>query len=142
MSLEDRFLVAFDPRTKIIIGALVTVNEKCSIDERKCWLDSCSALEPLGTFAARWELNERQGGIQAGQYVVGQFNQTWCKIQGKTLKQFQLEQEDDLLLPFLESTWGLQVSFCTSVARRVPLRELVADMLPIFAKTLFLQLDL
>jgi len=96
----------------------------------------------LGTFGAHWELHERQAGIQTGQYVLGQFNQTWRKVQGKTLKQLQLEQEDNLLLPFLEATWGLQVSFCTSVARRVPLRELVADVLPIFANTLFLQPEL
>jgi len=47
-----------------------------------------------------------------------------------------------MLLPFLEKIWGLQVSFCTTVARRVPLRELIADVLPIFAKTLILQPDL
>src|SRR5436190_21036667 len=78
----------------------------------------------------------------ANTFVVGQFNQTWSKIQGKNLKHFQLEQEDDLLLPSLDTTWGLQVSFCTSIARRVPLRELVADMLPIFANTLFFQQEL
>jgi hypothetical protein len=76
MSIEDRFLVAFNPRSKLIVGALVTVNDKCSIDENACWLASCSALEPLGTMPACWELTERQGGIQAGQYFFSQFNQT------------------------------------------------------------------
>jgi hypothetical protein len=136
---DGPFPVPFDPCTKIVIGALVTVNEDCSIDETKCWQNSCAALENLGTYGTHWEPNERQSGVQFGpQYVLGQLNQTWCKIRGKTLKQFQLEQEDDLLIPFLENAWGLQVSFCTSVARRIPLRELVADVLPIFANTLLI----
>jgi ankyrin repeat protein len=141
-SLQDQFSVSFDSRTKIMIGALIKVNEECYIDEKKCWLNSCSALLPLGPSSDHWEAAERQGGVQAGQYFVGQFNQTWRKVKGRSLKDYQLEQEDDLLLPLLDAMWGLQVSFCTSVARRVPLRELVADMLPIFANTLFCQPNL
>lgn len=35
---------------------------------------------------------------------------------------------------FLEFYWGIRVSFCTGVAQRVLLRELVADLLPTFAE--------
>ena len=37
---------------------------------------------------------------------------------------------DDHLLPFLDSNWGLQVSFCTGIARRVALRTVIADVMP------------
>jgi hypothetical protein len=140
--LEDLTLLPFDPHTKVTIGALVKVNDKCSIDEKSCWQKSSPAFGFLGTYRAHWIVDERQLQVQAGQYIVGQFNQTMSKRHGKTLKKYHLEQEDDLLLPFLETTWGLQVSFCTSVARRVPLRELIADVLPIFAKTLHFLPDL
>ncbi|KAK7550640.1 hypothetical protein IWX50DRAFT_614005 [Phyllosticta citricarpa] len=33
---------------------------------------------------------------------------------------------------FLDSFWGLQVSFCTGVAKRVRMRELIADMLSVY----------
>jgi hypothetical protein len=130
--------ITFDPRAKIVIGAIVAVNQGCVIDEMKCWKNSLAAMEYLGPYEARWQFNEQAAGFQAGQYLLGQYNRTWHKIPGRTLKRSRLEEEDDLLIPFLECTWGLQVSFCTSVSRRIPLRELVADVLPIFANT-FLQ---
>jgi hypothetical protein len=46
-----------------------------------------------------------------------------------TLKMQELTKPDEFLLP-----WGLQMSFCTGVCRRVLLREMVADLLPIFVK--------
>src|SRR5438045_9753319 len=36
IKFEDTILPAFDPRTKIMIGALVTVNKECTIDEKTC----------------------------------------------------------------------------------------------------------
>lgn len=39
----------------------------------------------------------------------------------------------DRSLSFLEYLWGVRVSFCTGVAQRVPLTQLVADLLPAFA---------
>jgi hypothetical protein len=138
IELEGEFPVAFDPCEQIVIGALVEINKNCSIDEMKCWQNSLAFFENLGTYGTCWEPSERQLGLQGGYtYTMLQGNQTWCKIQGKTLKQLHLEQKDRLI-PFLESAWGLQVSFCTGVARRIPLRELVADLLPIFAETLLI----
>ncbi|KAK6605149.1 WD repeat-containing [Botrytis cinerea] len=34
----------------------------------------------------------------------------------------------------LNNSWGLQVSICTGVARRIPLRELLAEVIPKFIK--------
>ncbi|PVH69332.1 hypothetical protein DL98DRAFT_379900, partial [Cadophora sp. DSE1049] len=36
----------------------------------------------------------------------------------------------------LESPWGLQVSFCTGIAKRVTLCEMIADLMPAFVESL------
>ncbi|QKX64833.1 uncharacterized protein TRUGW13939_12009 [Talaromyces rugulosus] len=131
------FMKPFHLHAKISIGATIVVNENCNGDESQRWLNSNEFLENLGTFAHLWESTQRQGGIQSGQYVNIQFNQTWNKIPGKNLKQIQLSFPDDHLLPFLQSPWGLQMSFCTGVGRRIPLRELIADVMPAFVESLF-----
>ncbi|KAI4262154.1 MAG: hypothetical protein L6R42_002662 [Xanthoria sp. 1 TBL-2021] len=123
---------SFDHSTVMRIGSPIRVNGNCGIDEAACRGSSCCALEQLGTKEIFWEPQERQVGLHAGQYVNGSLLQTWKKNPGTTLKQYKLQQDDWRLIDFLEQYWGLQVSFCTSVARRVSLRELIADLLPIF----------
>ncbi|KAI9697369.1 MAG: hypothetical protein M1836_004647 [Candelina mexicana] len=127
---------AFDPYTKMRIGTAVSINEECCIDEAVYRESSFCALKPLGTREVFWEAQERQAGLQGGQYLIGTYSQTWKKIPGTTLKQCTLQQSDWRLIPFLEQSWGLQVSFCTSVARRVSLRELVTDLFPMFVSPL------
>ncbi|KAL5040924.1 hypothetical protein BDW71DRAFT_212630 [Aspergillus fruticulosus] len=130
---EDLSRGVLDPRNKIVIGALVTVNESCKVNQEDCWASSCASLEPLGPYGSCWELDETQYGLQAGNYVLLQANRTWHKRPGLTLKQYRLQQNDEMLIPFLGNLWGVQVSFCTHIARRVPLYEMVTDMLPVFA---------
>jgi tetratricopeptide (TPR) repeat protein len=122
-----------DPETKILIGTLITVNINCRINENQCWTKSTPCLEPLGPQGAHWEHDERQLGVQAGNYVVFQAVTASHKLPAQTLKQHRLRQDDETLIPFLDNLWGVQVSFCTRIARRVPLREMIVDMLPIFA---------
>jgi hypothetical protein len=126
----------FERATIMRIGTAVSINENCCIDEVACRDSSCCALEPLGTQEAFWEAQERQASFQGGQYFIGSYSQTWKKMPGTTLKQHYLQKPDWRLIDFLEQSWGLQVSFCTSVARRVSLRELVTDLLPIFVNPL------
>ena len=133
---ESASQVAFEPYAVMRIGAAVSINNNCCIDEASYRESAFCALEPLGTHEAFWEVQERQVGFQGGQYITGTYCQTWKKIPGTTLKQRYLQQPDWRLIHFLEQNWGLQVSFCTSVARRVSLRELVADLLPIFVNPL------
>ncbi|KAF8865938.1 hypothetical protein BDZ45DRAFT_379368 [Acephala macrosclerotiorum] len=129
------YSVSFEPHLKVVVGTLVTVNETCSLDEEKCWSNCYHAMQPLGTSGPYWKAAERQGGMQAGfQYVFANLNQTWAKDDGKTLKQMFLDYDDIHLISFLECRWGLQVSFCTGVAKRVLLRQLVADVIPLFAR--------
>ncbi|KAF3014746.1 hypothetical protein E8E14_009495 [Neopestalotiopsis sp. 37M] len=125
-----------DPSVKIIIGSLVSIDTKCQMNEDECWLNSSMALQPLGPYFPRWEFFERQIGMQVGEYILVQANAAQHKVVGRTLKQHRLLQEDDTLISFLDNLWGLQVSFCTGISRRVPLQTMVADMLPIFADAL------
>lgn len=122
---------------KLLIGATVTINNDCLVDETQLWLNSEGCLENLGTFEGYWETAERQAGIQSGQYITFAFLQTWAKKKATTLKEFQLSLPDNHLLPFLRSSWGLQVSCCTGIARRVSLCELLADVMPAFVESLF-----
>lgn len=134
---ESASLIAFEPCTTMRIAAAVSVNRNCRIDEAVYRESSFCALEPLGTQEVFWEARERQAGLQGGQYFMGTYNQTWKKIPGTTLKQRTLQQPNDWrLIYFLDQSWGLQISFCTSVARRVSLRELVTDLLPMFINPL------
>ncbi|KAL9098636.1 MAG: hypothetical protein Q9163_005743 [Psora crenata] len=133
---ESASWTPFEMHTIMRIGTGVSINEKCCLDEYIYRKSSFSALEPLGTHENLWETQERQAGLQGGQYLIGTYSQTWQKVPGTTLKQRALQQPNWRLIHFLEQSWGLQVSFCTSVARRVSLRELVTDLLPVFVNPL------
>jgi hypothetical protein len=127
-----------DPTKKIRIGSPVSVNTNCLLDESLCrdHSEAIGLLRYLGTYTPGWERTEKQIGIQTGQYVVLQANAAYHKHPGRTLKQYRLEQEDQELVSFLEDCWAVQVSLCTNIARRVPLRQMVAEVLPVFANTL------
>ncbi|KAL1600697.1 hypothetical protein SLS60_007085 [Paraconiothyrium brasiliense] len=127
------YQLVLKPLEQMDIGTPVFVNKSCTIDTDICWANSTMHLEPLGPYRAHWEVVERQLGMQAGEYFVLQAISGSQKMRGLTLKEDRLQQEDSELLPFLDDLWGVQVSFCTRVARRVPLREMIADLLPVFA---------
>ena len=126
----------FNLSTTMRIGAAFRINESCCMNEAACRESSYYALWPLATSSGFWEVQDRQAGLQGGKYVSGSYKQTWKKVPGTTLKQYSLQQSDWRLIQFLDQHWGLQVSFCTSVARRVCLRELVADLSKIFVNPL------
>ncbi len=119
----------FDSYTKILIAA-TRLNESCPLDQSRSWPVCNRFMENLGTGPDYWRLAEIQAGFQAGQYVMLQFNSKWVKQDGITLKDLQLNATPETIyLPFLESLLGLQVSLCTGVARRVPVREMLADVM-------------
>ena len=124
----------FDPRTKILIAA-TKFNESCPLDQARSWPVCNLFMENLGTGPDYWRLAEVQAGSQAGQYVMLQFNSKWVKQDGITLKDRQLNAAPETIyLPFLESLLGLQVSLCTGVARRVPVREMLADVMEAYVE--------
>ena len=115
----------FSPKKKIMIGG-TTVKLKCPLDETKTFQHPVTSrhIRHLGTHQCSWLVQERQTGIQGGQYAVLAFSQTYIKRPGVTLKQRQLMlPSNEIDLDFLNSTCGLQISFCTGVTRRVALRE-------------------
>ena len=130
-------LVRLDATSQLCIGG-VQQNCSCPLDPIQS-LPYCShRLENLGTSQDSWKATEKQIGIQAGQYAMVQFNATWLKLDGVTLKDRQLSATPDTIhLPFLESLWGLQISFCTGVARRVPVREMLADVMVVYVEQRF-----
>ena len=125
-------LQAFELSRKILIGA-VNVNAQCVIDvERRInkWTTNFGYLE---TFEPSWQHTQTQAGLQGGQYLALQFNATWIKRPGTTLKDvILLNLKDVLPLPYLSKFCAVQVSACTGIARRVRLRTLIADNLQPF----------
>ena len=130
------FKTPFSLHEKALIGT-TTINPSCPVDEHRSWMCATGAMETLGAKESYWERSEAQAGLQGGQYVIAQFNMTWVKRPGTTLKHIHLRP--DINLPFLQSDWGLQISYCTGVARRVSLCDLLADITPILIEELLQQ---
>ena len=132
--LSNSLTIWFDRRLKVEIGTMVIENPNCLANIQVQMRNSVALLEELGTSPSYWDLSERQIGlgIQSGQSVLGtfQFNQTWVKMPGRTKKSIMLQQR--VYTADLESPFGVQVSICTGIARRVRLRELLADVLPAY----------
>lgn len=118
---------------KAIIGT-IAVNHSCPVNEDLSWLCANVTMATLGAKNLFWERSEAQVGLQAGQYAIAQFHMTWVKRPGTTLKHVHLKS--DVNLPFLQSDWGLQISYCTGIARRVSLCELLADLTPLLMEEL------
>ncbi|PWI63949.1 hypothetical protein PCL_02262, partial [Purpureocillium lilacinum] len=120
-----------NPVSKIRIGSPVMVNSACRLDEEYCRPRYAEFLHPLASHSQTW-----LWGGQAGMPTLIRAGAAKRNYPGWTLKQYHLEQTDEELLPSLQNHWAVQVSLCTGVARRVPLREMVADLLPVFADCL------
>ncbi|KAK7521792.1 hypothetical protein IWZ03DRAFT_101515 [Phyllosticta citriasiana] len=125
----ENSLRPFRQDQRIMIGAFYTIHHACTNDERARYRECDRYLSTLGAHPSSWESTQHQLGLQGGQYVVGQYAYVWNKIPGTTIKKYQLSKPSPFTVPFLEAFWGLQVSFCTGVARRVRMRKLLADVI-------------
>lgn len=137
---HDSSSVEFSDVEKIIIAG-VEVNPRCLSDQVQRWSSFSSSFENIGTSPSYWSLTEFQAGIavMGSQFAGGQFqfNKTWTWHPGNSWKhQYLALIADDLPLTELDRPWGILVSACTGVSRRVPLRVLIADVLPAFASNL------
>lgn len=126
-SREEKLLIG-------IKGTLATLNTACPIactltsGHNLSGLTTTSMLHELGTRPSYWDMRERQLGGQGGNFVFATFNVSWVKNDSETIKKEKLRGDFSTLdLQFLEAPWGVQVSVCTGVAQRVPLREVIAD---------------
>jgi hypothetical protein len=82
-------------------------------------------IHELGTWTESWKLQQIQAGLQAGQIANLTLNATWAKSASRTRKEKALTE---IGLDLLDQPWGLLVSLCTGIARRVPLREVLAEV--------------
>lgn len=132
---------AFFRDAKALIGRTILENKGCQAAAARL-KNSLPILEEIGTFPSYWELMERQLGLglQGGQAAVGivQFNQTWVKMMGTTKKSAMLSQRS-IYISDLDKLFGVQVSICTGIARRVRLRDLLADLLPAYVSGLVVE---
>ncbi|KAK4892290.1 hypothetical protein LTR27_009124 [Elasticomyces elasticus] len=127
-------MVTFSTDELLLIGAAVEVNPVCRCTEQECLAKCQSHYLPLGTVAVHMRQQAMEFGVQAGQYGIITFNTVLEKIPGVSLKEVVLDrlQKGQDYLSFLASSYGLQVSFCSGVARRVRMRDLLAEMLPVY----------
>ncbi|KAJ8129055.1 hypothetical protein O1611_g4576 [Lasiodiplodia mahajangana] len=137
--LDPHPTVTFHRKRKIRIGAKVSRNDQCQAKPQEKLQLAYSMLKELGTSPSYWEVSERQLGIglQAGQSTIAllQFNQTWVKRHGMTKKARLLAQRA-VYVADLEGYFGIQVSVCTGIARRVRLRDLLSEALPAYVGAL------
>jgi hypothetical protein len=139
------FSIRFGSKEKVLIAGSVEVNVSCQANKSERWSSFIGSLENLGTTPDYWKFTEFQAGVAVmGQQFAGgqfQFNKTWTWHPGNSWKQQHLSlTANELHISELDRPWGLQVSACTGVARRVPLRMLLADMMPVIAENLALPL--
>ena len=124
---DMRAFPTFSLWNEITIGA-ISIQTACPLDPEKCRRNSQQFLCNLGTRRDYWELAQRQVAFQAGYYSVFQVGNLYARKLGRTVKQQIVEQWS--LFPNLRTLvvpWGLQVSLCTGIAKRVSLRKLIED---------------
>lgn len=132
----------FSLKTCIYMGML-QVNPKCPLqaqDKEDDLRRSCGALLPvLGTSRSTWYHKTKTLGIRGGQYGVLTFGVEFEKREGVKAKDKIFQTLDSICpsisLQDLEAFYGLQISLCTGVARRVPLRLLLADVLATYVES-------
>lgn len=135
---DIRELRSIDLEQPLLIGSLVSVNAACNLVETESRTISANDLEELGTSRSYWKKSQRQFAAQGGQYFVCQATETWNKQTGILMKDRALAYPPQVLIQYLDFYWGVQVSYCTGVAKRGRLRRLIADLIPHFsAGTLF-----
>jgi ankyrin repeat protein len=109
----------------------ITANTTCPLITAESRKESEPYLSRLGTAPDWWSLTEIQGIVTLNPpYCTLQGAFVMTKQSGVPLKRILLDRwigEDNLSL--FEEPWGLQVSLCTGVSRRVPLRALIEEPL-------------
>lgn len=134
---------------EIVVGDAVTEHTSCPNIENiaECWVssDKRHQLSWIAAHKPYWKLHQRQGGIQAGpdgvafQAVAVQENRPAEVVKNRILFLAQPATSrfgPGILIEHLNHHYGLRVSFCTTIAQRVPLRRVVADLLPEIAAAL------
>ncbi|KAL2673803.1 hypothetical protein Neosp_012247 [[Neocosmospora] mangrovei] len=114
---------------KILVGAPVTNND-CTLKEEDARREAKAAgvLSHVHVLKPFWFKDQIQAGLQGGQYVNLTAGVVLKHCPGRTLKEAILNGYAlNKSLHFLNDLSGLQLSICTGLARRVPLRELLVE---------------
>lgn len=135
--------------TQIVVGDPVSEHSSCPNIENiaQCWeaSDRRHQLSWVAAHRSYWKLHQRQAGMQAGpdgvafQAVAVQENRPAEVVKNRILFWAQPASSrfgPGFLIEHLNHQYGLRVSFCTTIAQRVPLRRVVADLLPEVAAAL------
>ncbi|KAM0723249.1 hypothetical protein Q7P37_001450 [Cladosporium fusiforme] len=129
----------FDLDSHILMGA-ISVNDACPLrlpdNEKSATSTFTGDLYKVGTVAPGWYQKSFQIGLAAGKYTTVSVGASFEKRDGVTMKKRILRDlrgsTPQVCLEDLEAFHGLQLSLCTGVARRVPLRVLLAEALPTY----------
>ncbi|KAF8534299.1 hypothetical protein BDD12DRAFT_983946 [Trichophaea hybrida] len=92
-------------------------------------------VEDIAVSNSRWQSENRQLGLAAGQFITLNAVGTQKRVDGVTLKEAisdKWKSKKDLSI--LTSPWGLEFSLCTGVARRVMLKDLFEGLVIEYAK--------
>jgi hypothetical protein len=126
--LEDSSL---DPspiplHVQLLIGA-TKVNELCPLKPATCQPAIRHRLVTLGTRAPSWKTTGRGAGLGGGHWgATATLNVSQTKDDGRNKKQLMIDSwRASKDLQKLNSPWGLELSLCTGIARRVLLRNLM-----------------
>lgn len=137
-AFAGRLTHTFDAYSKSFIGAAYR-NANCPlIKTLTATLDANSSQTlSIGTSSSYWHVKGISMAMGGGQFFNATATAQLEKRPGVTLKQTlikRLNTRSDMSLPDLEAYYGVQISLCTGLARRVRLRELLADVLPAYAE--------
>ena len=124
----------FSREQTMTIGQLEK-NPYCTRDSATLLRGVSPYLHHLGTCRPYWELSEAEVGIQTGQYLNLTGTMTLDKRPGVPLKQHLLANLQVHLWDALERPYGIQISECTGLVKRVPLRIVLADTLSPFVES-------
>ncbi|KAF4550005.1 Hypothetical protein D9617_19g103100 [Elsinoe fawcettii] len=117
---------------EVVIGSAVWTKDNCEIKHTARAQQAVTWI--AGTFSPLWVTTGKEMSVQAGQYGLVQYTRARTRLPGKCVKDLYKDPADEDLVEYVEYLWGLQVSLCTGVARRVTLRRLILDLLPHFAQ--------
>jgi len=116
-----------------------SINRDCPMDPERMFHECRPLLTLLRTRESPWEDAQSRFGIKGGQYLAVKFG-TRQRVPDVPLKEYLLSCSREYLTAhpgILQSLTGLQVSACTSNARRVSLGSLLAEVSPAYIEDRF-----
>lgn len=111
---------------KILVGA-TEVNLTCHLTQATCQAAISPSLIALGTRPPGWKTAGRTTGMSSGHFGVNMtLGMSQTKDDGRNMKRRLIDGYQSFPdLRTLNCPWGLELSLCTGIARRVPLRRLI-----------------